>query len=170
MPSEPPSQSNGHAVPERGIGSDLPVLFSPVHAAIPGDGIVGIIDPGRGVTIYPVHAGEALSRFSGEPERWIDVSWDLEGLREALFPVGIRVLAHNEKGVLAQIASTIAALDANIDEVSMTAKDDLFSEMALNIEVRNCKHLEAILERLRGLDLSPMDGRGTISARKRRSL
>ena len=151
--ADPQVHADHHAVPIRGIGSDLPVHFSPVHAAIPGDGIVGIIDPGRGVTIYPVHAGEALSRFSGEPERWIDVSWDLEGLKDALFPVGIRVMAHNEKGALAQIASAIAELDANIDEVSMTQKDDLISEMALNIEVHNSRHLEAILERLLGLEI-----------------
>ncbi len=153
MPADGWQQRNGHTVPIRGVGSDLPVHFSPIHAAIPGDGIVGIIDPGRGVTIYPVHAGEALSHFSAEPERWVDVSWDLEGLDDALFRVGIRVMANNEKGALAEIASVIAAQDANIDEVSMTAKYDKFSEMALNIEVHNCKHLESILERLRGLQI-----------------
>ncbi|GAB5375226.1 MAG: bifunctional (p)ppGpp synthetase/guanosine-3',5'-bis(diphosphate) 3'-pyrophosphohydrolase [Acuticoccus sp.] len=142
---------NGHSVPIRGISSDLAVQFSPAHAAIPGDGIVGILDPGKGVTIYPVHAGEVLSRYTNEPERWLPVSWDLDGLTEALFPVGIRVMAANEKGALAEIASVIAELDSNIDEVSMTGKDSHLREMALNIEVRDCKHLEVILERLRGL-------------------
>ena len=35
----------------------------------------------------------------------------------------------------------------------MTQKDERISEMALNIEVRNCKHLDLILERLRGLKI-----------------
>ncbi|MEM0907243.1 MAG: bifunctional (p)ppGpp synthetase/guanosine-3',5'-bis(diphosphate) 3'-pyrophosphohydrolase [Pseudomonadota bacterium] len=148
-----PAVTNGHTVPIRGVSGDLPVIFSAEHAVVPGDGIVGILDPGKGVTIYPVHADEAMSRYGAERERWLDVSWDFDGLKDTLFPVGVTVMVKNVKGALADIASAIAAEDANIDEVSISGKSDMFHEMALRIEVRDRGHLATILERLRGLEI-----------------
>src|SRR5690606_29394294 len=39
-------------VPIRGVRGDLPVKFAP-EGAVPGDRIVGILQPGSGITIYP---------------------------------------------------------------------------------------------------------------------
>ncbi|MGH7246823.1 MAG: RelA/SpoT family protein, partial [Pseudomonadota bacterium] len=62
----------GPAIPIRGIQGDLPVRFAPEGGAVPGDRIVGIMTPGEGITIYPIHS-EALKHFEDEPERWLDV-------------------------------------------------------------------------------------------------
>ena len=52
--------------------------FAPNGGAVPGDRIVGILTPGEGVTIYPIQSS-ALAAFDNEPERWLDVRWDLDG-------------------------------------------------------------------------------------------
>ena len=44
---------------------------------MPGDRIVGILTPGEGITIYPIQS-PALTAFDDQPERWLDVRWDLE--------------------------------------------------------------------------------------------
>ena len=44
---------------------------------MPGDRIVGILTPGEGITIYPIQS-PALKAFDDEPERWLDVRWDVE--------------------------------------------------------------------------------------------
>ena len=64
------------AVPIRGVGGDLPVRFAP-EGAVPGDRIVGIMQPASGITIYPIQS-PALTAFDDQPERWIDVRWDID--------------------------------------------------------------------------------------------
>ncbi|WP_245943835.1 RelA/SpoT family protein [Acuticoccus kandeliae] len=138
-------------LPIRGVGDDLPVHFAPQFYAIPGDKIVGILDPGRGVTVYPASAGEALSAFADEPQRWLDLSWDPRGARDTLFPVPVKLVAANACGALAEIAGIIAAEGGNIDELTMTQKTPQFRDMNLHIEVRDRNHLTRILDRLKSL-------------------
>ncbi|WMS43397.1 bifunctional (p)ppGpp synthetase/guanosine-3',5'-bis(diphosphate) 3'-pyrophosphohydrolase [Acuticoccus sp. MNP-M23] len=144
---------HGIAVNVRGGRSDLPVQFSPKHLAIPGDGIIGILDPGKGVTVYPVHAGEALDAFGADPARWVEVGWDLKASEGTLYPVDVRLMVANETGVLAEIAIVIAEADSNIDELNMIAKTDDFREMTITLEVRDRAHLSAILDRLNALSV-----------------
>ncbi|MBJ3778196.1 RelA/SpoT family protein [Acuticoccus mangrovi] len=150
-PLGPPT--NGIPVPIRGIGGDLPVSFAPQHYAIPGDNIVGILQPGEGVTVYPATAREALSRYTNEPQRWLPLSWDLDGAKGSLFPVGVRVLAANERGALAEVAGAIAEEGGNIDDLSMTQKTPQFREMNLHIEVADKAHLGRIIDRLKSLTI-----------------
>src|SRR5690242_8320962 len=63
------------ALPIRGINTDLPVRFAPNGGAVPGDRIVGILNPGEGITIYPIQS-PALSEYEDHPDRWIDLRWD----------------------------------------------------------------------------------------------
>src|SRR5690606_22180573 len=50
-----PEAKDGAAVPIRGVGGDLPVRFAE-EGAVPGDRIVGILQPGSGITIYPIQS------------------------------------------------------------------------------------------------------------------
>src|SRR3984957_7719495 len=116
----PPDPSrNPSAIPVRGINSDLPVKFAPNGGAVPGDRIVGIVSPGEGITIYPIQS-PALKDFEEEPERWLDVRWDVDDSTPQRFPARIRIDNVNEPGSLAQVATVIAEHDGNIDNISMS--------------------------------------------------
>ena len=54
-------------IPIRGLDADIPVRFAPDGGAVPGDRIVGILTPGEGITIYPIHspAARPLRRRAG---------------------------------------------------------------------------------------------------------
>ena len=134
-------------VPIRGAAGNVSVTFAP-EGAVPGDRIVGILTPGAGITVYPIHS-EALSAFDDQSERWIDVRWDVEDSSRERFPARIRVTAINEPGSLADIAGVIAGEDANIHTLSMTQTAHDFTEMRIDLEVYSLKHLSAILSRLR---------------------
>ena len=77
LKSPPDPSRSPSAIPIRGINSDLPVKFAPNGGAVPGDRIVGIVTPGEGITIYPIQS-PALKDFEEEPERWLDVRWDVD--------------------------------------------------------------------------------------------
>ncbi len=144
----PGDGQNGAAIPIRGINSDLPVRFAPDGGAVPGDRIVGIMTPGEGITIYPIQS-EALKQFEDEPERWLDVRWDVDDKAPQRFPARLAVQSVNEPGTLAQIAQVIAEHDGNIDNVRMTRRSPDFTELTIDLEVYNLKHLTSIISQLR---------------------
>jgi guanosine-3',5'-bis(diphosphate) 3'-pyrophosphohydrolase len=138
----------GPAIPIRGINGDLPVSFAPDGGAVPGDRIVGILTPGEGITIYPIQS-HALSEFEDKPERWLDVRWDAEESTPQRFPARISVQSVNEPGSLAQIAQVIAEHDGNIDNIRMTRRAPDFTDVLIDLEVYDLKHLTAIIAQLR---------------------
>ncbi len=143
-----PDSEVGSAIPIRGINGDLPVSFAPNGGAVPGDRIVGILSPGEGITIYPIQS-PALSEFEDKPERWLDVRWDEEERAPRRFPARIAVQSVNEPGSLAQIAQVIAEHDGNIDNIRMTRRAPDFTDVTIDLEVYDLKHLTAILAQLR---------------------
>jgi len=143
-----PDSAEASAIPIRGINADLPVRFAPDGGAVPGDRIVGILSPGEGVTIYPIQA-PALKDFEDTPERWLDVRWDIDERTPQRFPARVLVQSANEPGSLAQIAQVIAEHDGNIDNVRMTRRSPDFTEMLIDLEVYDLKHLTAIIAQIR---------------------
>jgi RelA/SpoT family (p)ppGpp synthetase len=140
--------SDGAAIPIRGLDADILVRFAPEGGAVPGDRIVGILTPGEGITIYPIQSPQ-LSRFDDEPERWVDVRWDVSETSTERFPARIRVTALNEPGTLATIAEAIGSEDGNIDNLRMLGRGRDFTEIEIDVEVWNLKHLNRILTGLR---------------------
>ena len=138
---------DGGAVPIRGVGGDLPVRFAD-EGAVPGDRIVGILQPGSGITIYPIQS-PSLQAFDDQPERWIDVRWDIDESNKERFPARISVTAINAPGSLAEIAQVIAVNDANIHTLSMIRTAPDFTEMLIDLEVWDLKHLNRLLAQLK---------------------
>ena len=148
LKSPPDPSRSRSAIPVRGINSGLPVKFAPNGGAVPGDRIVGIVTPGEGITIYPIQS-PALKDFEEEPERWLDVRWDVDESTPQRFPARIRVDNVNEPGSLAQVATVIAEHDGNIDNISMHRRSPDFTELTIDLEVYDLKHLSAIIAQLR---------------------
>jgi len=137
-------------LPIRGITSNAEVHFSP-SGAVPGDRIVGIMEKGKGITIYPIQA-PALQRFDDEPESWIDIRWDLDEANKSRFMARLMINALNEPGTLAKVAQTIATLDVNIRGLTMIGVATDFTEMAVDVEVWDLRQLNHLLAQLKDLD------------------
>jgi GTP diphosphokinase / guanosine-3',5'-bis(diphosphate) 3'-diphosphatase len=135
------------AVPIRGAGNDVPVKFAD-EGAVPGDRIVGILNPGSGITIYPIQS-PALTAYDDQPERWIDVRWDMdEGMKER-FPARVSITALNEPGSLAEIAQVVATNEANIHKLTMANTAPDFTEMLFDLEVWDLKHLNRLMSQIK---------------------
>jgi len=146
------ARSNGaaRALPIRGINAELPVRFAEGCGAVPGDRIVGILTKGEGITIYPIHA-EVLQEFDNEPERWVDVAWDVDAERGERFVTRIRVSCRNEVGALAGIARAIGDNDANIENLVMARRSSDFYEMDIDLGVWDLTHLGRIISTVKRL-------------------
>ena len=146
FPAGPPDP--GAPIPIRGLGGDLPVSFAPNGGAVPGDRIVGILTPGVGITIYPIQS-PALMDFDDQPERWLDVRWDIDGKRKELFPAQLMITAINEPGVLAGITAAISDNGANIDDVRVVSRSQDCREVLVDLDVWDLKQLNAVIAQLR---------------------
>ncbi|WP_018239194.1 bifunctional (p)ppGpp synthetase/guanosine-3',5'-bis(diphosphate) 3'-pyrophosphohydrolase [Ensifer sp. BR816] len=137
------------ALPIRGLSGNAEVHFSPA-GAVPGDRIVGIMDRDKGITIYPIQS-PILQKFDEEPERWIDVRWDLDEANNSRFMARIAVSALNEPGTLAEIAQAIATSDVNIRSLSMGRVAADFSELQFDLEVWDLRQLNHLMTQLKEL-------------------
>ena len=140
-------QRKDKAIPIRGIDGAMAVRFAE-GGALPGERIVGIMTPGEGITVYPIHS-PALKAFDDEPERWLDVRWDIDEKDQRRFPARIEVTAINEPGTLVQVAQVIADNQANISNIKITKSAPDFAVMVIDLDVANVKHLNRLIAQLR---------------------
>ncbi len=142
----------GSGIPIRGTPDDLPIRFAPKGGALPGERIVGIMTQGEGIIIYPIHA-KALQRYDDQPERWVDVTWDIQSESRERFPALISVTTYNMPGSLARIAQLIGEADANIDKLRMVRRAADFTEMMIGLEVWDIKHLNRIIAGIKAMKI-----------------
>jgi GTP pyrophosphokinase len=141
-------EDDGQAIPIRGLSGDLPVRFAPNGGAVPGDRIVGILTPGEGITIYPIQS-PALMDFDDQPERWLDVRWDIDDERKDFFPARLIVNALNEPGALGVISTVIGDAGANIDHIEFVSRSQDFRDIVIDVQVLDLSHLNTIMTQLK---------------------
>ena len=83
------------------------------------------------------------------PERWIDARWDVDETTPQRFPARLYVQQVNEPGSLAQVATVIAEHDGNIDNINMSRRSPDFTDLTIDLEVYDLRHLNAIIAQLR---------------------
>jgi guanosine-3',5'-bis(diphosphate) 3'-pyrophosphohydrolase len=152
-PSGLEALADAEAVPIRGISSNIDVQFAST-GAVPGDRIVGITNTSenaKGITIYPIQS-PVLQHFDEQPDRWIDVRWDLDEANKSRFMVRIMINALNEPGTLAKLARAVADVDVNIRVLNTVRVATDFTEMALDVEVWDLRQLNQLLAQLADLD------------------
>jgi GTP pyrophosphokinase len=134
------------AVPIRGLTAGMALHYAHCCHPLPGDRIVGIVTPGKGVTIHTIDC-DTLESFSEMPERWLDVAWDVELAENQVGRIDVRVI--NEPGALSSLSTVIARNLGNILNLKITHRSADFFEMAIDVEVENLKHLTNIIAALR---------------------
>jgi GTP pyrophosphokinase len=124
----------------------MAVQFAKCCRPIPGDPIIGFIKKGQGLVVHTHDCPTALKARS-DPDKWIEVDWANE--TDRTFGVGIRVVAANQRGVLAKVAASIADAGSNIDNVSMDDERGVYTALYFTIEVQNRLHLARLMKTLR---------------------
>ncbi len=116
---------------------------------IPGDPILGFINKDKGLVIH-THDCPAIRKFRLDPDKWLDVEWDPETKR--LFKVNLKMVAADQRGVLAKIAAVIAEAGSNIDNISMEeSENSTYTNILFTVQVENRLHLAELMRRLRKL-------------------
>ena len=144
-PQKAPRKSDG-AVRISGV-DDVLVRFGKCCSPVPGDGIVGFITRGRGLT---VHARDCLTVVKNvlDKERLLAVEWD--GGEPAKRPVKIAVyIGRDRPGLLAEITAAISSRQGNIIKAEITVTDDRKGLNYFVIEVVDLQQLQGIIQAIR---------------------
>lgn len=134
------------AISIRGLTAGVAFHLAECCHPVPGDRIVGVRVPGKGVE---VHAIDCLTLASGVDADWLDLSW---GERTTGAVARIRMVLHNRPGTLAEAAGIFASNRANIAALENSSRDELFSTYDVDLDVSDLAHLTRIVSALRASD------------------
>ena len=123
---------------------DLMISFGKCCTPIPGDGIIGLITRGRGVAVHRTDCPN-IGRISEDPERLLQVQWDVEG--EPAFTVQLRTRSRDRKYLLSDISKALGDAGANIRS-STTATTDEIAEQTFWIDVIDIKQLRRAIAKV----------------------
>jgi GTP diphosphokinase / guanosine-3',5'-bis(diphosphate) 3'-diphosphatase len=142
------ASSDGWETRVEGLLPGLAVSFARCCHPIPGDGIVGLVRTGRGITIHRSDC-QNLARSAGEEaERWLDLGWNqvASGFKAT---ARLQVLTLNQPGSLGSLSTVIGREGGNITDLRFGAKSMDLYEIILDVEVDDRDHLDRIMAGLR---------------------
>ncbi len=115
---------------------------------IPGDSILGYVGRGEGLQIHTTDCTVGKRLLGRDSEDGLNVDWAEQPTRS--FETGVSLLLKNGKGVLAEVATAVAAAEADITHIDMG--DQAASETAelkLLLAVRDRLHLAEVMRTLK---------------------
>ena len=117
---------------------------------VPGDGIVGYITRGRGVSVHRNDCRNLKDLFLDEQNRMIDVYWQNE--KTAAYSVDIEIFANDRQGLLADIITQVDSTKSKLVAVSSKANKERIAITELTVEVENLEELNQVLKAVRRVD------------------
>jgi guanosine-3',5'-bis(diphosphate) 3'-pyrophosphohydrolase len=142
--------ADGFGRPSNGIrvrGADnLLVRVARCCTPVPGDPIVGYITRGRGVSVHRTDCPN-VEHLAAEGERLIDVAWDRHA--GETYPVELEIHGLDRAGLLADVASVLAARKLNIAQAKARGYRNHKAVVTVLVEIRHLGELAGVMEDLR---------------------
>jgi GTP pyrophosphokinase len=85
-----------------------------------------------------------------DTERIVDVQWNIK--EKQTYPVHMRVVCRDKKGLLAEVSTAISALDVNISHAEVeTRPADMQAILSFEVDVINLQQFNQVLAAIRKL-------------------
>jgi GTP pyrophosphokinase len=124
---------------------DVMVRFAKCCNPIPGDEIIGYISRGRGIT---VHTANCPNFRDMDTERLVEVTWSIR--EKHTYPVSLRVVCQDKKGILAEISSVIAGMDVNISQSEVeTHSTEMQAVCTFRMDVNDLQQFNQVVAALK---------------------
>jgi GTP pyrophosphokinase len=136
------------AISIKGLTEGISYRLGQCCHPLPGDRIVGLMEPGHGVVIHTIDCAE-LEKAQSSMDEWLDVMWDAHAAESGLSIARVLVRVKNSPGALGAVMTVIGKNGGNIFNMKVTNRNPLFFEFTVDIEVRDVAHLQNILGALR---------------------
>ena len=127
----------------------LLVHFSRCCHPIPGDEVVAILSPGRGIVIHQTGCTNIRKLSREEPQRVLPMEWD--DVPQGEFKAALRLELFNHQGTLAALTSTIVSCDSSIINLQTEERENSIYVIDIELTTKNRVHLAKIMRKIRAL-------------------
>ncbi len=132
-----------------GLTPGVSLNFGKCCTPVPGDRIVGILEPdGTGLTVHTIDCSK-LAEFEDREELWRDLQWTPEAERNTVTLSRLTATIRNAPGVLGQACTVIGEAGGNIVNLRMHRRHADFFDVDFDVEVKDARHLTHIAAALR---------------------
>ena len=128
-------------------GDGLVVTCSRCCGPVPGDAIVGRMTPGKGFAVHTETCKNLTKVRRQNPEQIIPARWTPTADSEFLTP--LRIDVNRRKGIIADLAASVAAADAGVEEINVAERNAHTSSVSVVVGVNDRNHLARVMRRLR---------------------
>jgi GTP pyrophosphokinase len=132
---------------------DVMVKFARCCNPIPGDEIAGYISRGRGITVHTCNCPHMKNL---DPDRIVEVNWNVR--EKHAYPIHIKAVCSDRKGVLTEVSSIISSFDINISYAQVETTD-MIATCHFVIEVNDLHQLNQIVMAIKQLKFVKSIGR-----------
>ncbi len=129
--------------------SDILVKLAKCCTPVPGDGIIGFVTRGSGVSIHRSDCPNVAS-FESEKERFIEVEWAPSN--KSVFRVHIQVEALDRGGLLSDITRVLSEHHVNILSASVATDVNRLATSRFLFEMSDTVHLDRLLNAVRRIE------------------
>lgn len=145
------SRKTGSLISVSGM-DDVLVYYAKCCNPIPGDGIVGFITRGRGIT---VHRSDCRKAFEFDQDRRVDVAWSQTSAGDGSERVvKIQVFSQDVQGLLKLMSEVFSAQGMNILNANVRTTRDQKAMATFEVSVRNTEQLQNVilaLQKIKGV-------------------
>ncbi len=140
--AKPPKEQKGIMI--KGVDN---VLYHTAKCCfpIPGDGLIGFVTRGRGVTIHRKDCPN-LDRSAVDDARIVDVDWKTTG--DATSPVRLIIETVDKPGVLASLSALISSVNVNISQIEATSSEDKKARITFILAVKDKTQLSGLIHKI----------------------
>ncbi|WP_296177523.1 bifunctional (p)ppGpp synthetase/guanosine-3',5'-bis(diphosphate) 3'-pyrophosphohydrolase [uncultured Brevundimonas sp.] len=131
-----------------GLTPGVSIHFGACCSPVPGDRIVGILEPDKGLTVHTIDC-QTLADFADDDSVWQDLQWTPQAEQDAVASARLRATIRNAPGVLGQVATIIGEAGGNILNLSMAHRQQDFFDVDIDVEVEDARHATMIIAALR---------------------
>jgi GTP pyrophosphokinase/guanosine-3',5'-bis(diphosphate) 3'-pyrophosphohydrolase len=131
-----------------GLTPGVSLHFAPCCKPVPGDRIVGIVEPDKGLAVHTIDCPQ-LARYEDHEELWRDLQWTPEAERNSISLARLKATFRDAPGVLGQVCTLIGEAGGNIVGLNMHHRHSAFFDAEIDIEVNDARHLTHIAAALR---------------------
>jgi GTP diphosphokinase / guanosine-3',5'-bis(diphosphate) 3'-diphosphatase len=129
---------------------DMMVRIARCCAPVPGDGIVGFVTVGRGVSVHRDDCTNLTALADDKRERMVDVAWTPD--RIGTFTVWVQVEALDRTKLLRDVTEVISDLGGNITASSSITGRDRVAILRYEVELSDPGAMDKLIGDLRGVD------------------
>ena len=126
----------------------VPIRFAHCCKPLPGDGIVGYITRGRGVTIHHQDCPNIRGTMEREPDRFVAAAWDQNN--GSVYQVEVFVIAIDRPKITPEVMALINDSKVHITAITSRVKEGK-TYMHISIEVHNLDQVIIMIDKIKSI-------------------